>query len=109
MQELIKVSEIVKIYRHRLGTNFQGRVNQDEFAEMLVRGLVNIKPVSQNTISAWENDHWEPETDLLLALVARYAGTGDWRAQFAQDCLKAKLPEVFEAGVLRFEDMPVAG
>jgi len=31
----------------------------------------------------------------------------DWRRSWAIDCLKAKLPEVFEAGVVTF-NLPVA-
>jgi len=97
---------IVKKYRYQLGANFHRLVSQEEFGEMLVEGLANTS-ISRSTIVSWENDKWDPDTDLLLKLVARYAGTSDWRGKFAQDCLRAKLPEVFEAGVLKFEEIPV--
>ncbi|RMD60775.1 XRE family transcriptional regulator [Candidatus Parcubacteria bacterium] len=95
-------AEIVKQYRYQLGANLSRLVNQAEFAEMLAEGLVNIPPVTRVTVSAWETGKWEPDTDFLLALLARYAGTGDWREQFARDCLRAKIPEVFDAGVVLF-------
>ena len=105
--EIPKISTIVKTTRLQLGANMEKSISQLEFGEMLVEGLANI-PISGTTVSAWENERYEPDDDLLWALVVRHYGTSDWRLRFAMQCLRSKLPDVFENGIICIE-FPVAG
>jgi len=73
------------------------QLTQDKFAEALNESLINTN-VSRVSVSHWLNGKYEPETDLLLVLLCVY---GDWRLRFAVDCLTAKLPEVFESGIVK--------
>ena len=70
---------------------------QGKFAEALNESLLNTN-VSRVSVSYWLNGKYEPETDLLLILLVVYS---DWRKNFAIDCLMAKLPEVFESGIVK--------
>lgn len=72
-------------------------MTQDQFAEALNESLINTN-VSRTSVSYWLNGKYEPETDLLLMLLCVY---GDWRMRFAVDALTAKLPEVFESGIVK--------
>jgi len=93
--------------RLQLGANMGRKVTQEQFGEMLVEGLINV-PLSRTSVSAWENGIYEPDSDLLWALAVRHYGTRDWRLLFAMNCLRAKLPDIFEAGIVTVE-IPVAG
>lgn len=105
--EYLKISTIVRTTRLQLGANMGRTISQGEFGDMLVEGLVNV-PISGTSVSAWENERYEPDSDLLWALAVRYHNTHDWRLRFALQCLRAKLPDVFEMGLVGLE-IPVAG
>jgi transcriptional regulator with XRE-family HTH domain len=74
-----------------------GTMTQEKFADALNESLINTN-VSRVSVSNWLNGKYEPETDLLLVLLCVY---GDWRMRFAVDALMAKLPEVFESGIVK--------
>ncbi len=77
---------ITREYRQRLGLTYRG------FAEAMQEHLVNIG-ISHQSVVNWEKGITDPGTDFLLVCLVTYR---DWRAQWAMDCLCAKLPEVFE-------------
>ena len=104
--EYPKISTIVKTTRLQLGAKLQRNVTQEEFGDMLVEGLVNV-PLSRTSVSAWETEKYEPDSDLLWTLAVRHYGTQDWRLRFALQCLRAKLPDIFEIGIIQIE-IPVA-
>jgi len=79
-----------------------GNLTQIKFADALNESLINTN-VSRVSVSNWLNGKYEPETDLLLVLLCVYS---DWRMRFAVDALTAKLPEVFESGIVK---LPNAG
>ena len=85
------VQTIVRQYMKEIG------LTQDKFAEAINEKLINTS-VSRVSVSNWLNGKYEPETDLLLILLVVYS---DWRKQFAVDCLMAKLPEVFDSGIIK--------
>jgi len=72
-------------------------LRQDKFAEALNECLAKTN-ISRVSVSNWLNGRYEPETDFLLVLLCIY---GDWRMRFAVDCLIAKLPEVFDSGIVK--------
>jgi Helix-turn-helix. len=72
-------------------------LTQDKFAQALNKELINAN-VSRVSVSHWLNGKYEPETDLLLELLCVYE---DWRMKFAVHCLAAKLPEVFDSGIVK--------
>jgi transcriptional regulator with XRE-family HTH domain len=74
-----------------------GNMTQDKFAEALNESLVNTN-ISRVSVSYWLNGKHMPETDLLLEMLCVYE---DWRMKFAVHCLTAKLPEVFESGIIK--------
>jgi transcriptional regulator with XRE-family HTH domain len=74
-----------------------GSFTQDKFAEALNESLINTN-VSRVSVSYWLKGKYEPETDLLLILLCVYS---DWRMKFAVEALTAKLPEVFESGIVK--------
>lgn len=59
------------------------------FSDVLTESLNGI---THSTIVNWKKGVSEPNTDFLLACYTAYS---DWRRDFALDCLRAKLPEVF--------------
>lgn len=85
------VQSVVRKYLNSLN------LTQDKFAEALNESLVNTN-ISRVSVSYWFNGKNEPETDFLLILLCVYS---DWRMKFAVDCLMAKLPEVFESGIVK--------
>jgi DNA-binding transcriptional regulator YiaG len=87
-----RISDVTQIYRDQL------KLSQDKFALKLIESLVNIK-ITRQAISNWEKGHDHPSTDFLLLCAVVYQ---DWRRSWAMSCLKAKLPEVFESGVVTF-------
>jgi hypothetical protein len=50
-------------------------------------------------VTNWCSGKTSPSTDFLLICAVVYT---DYRRAWAIDCLKAKLPEVFEAGIVTF-------
>jgi len=102
-----KISTIVKTTRLQLAANMQRTVSQDEFGDMLVDGLVNVA-ISGTSVSAWENERYEPDSDLLWTLAVRHYGTADWRLKFALQCLRAKLPDVFDSGLVNVEELELS-
>ena len=101
MEENHKISTIVRTTRMQLSAVLDKNVTQEQFGEMLVEGLVNV-PLSRTSVSSWENGKYEPDSDLLWALAVRHYGTRDWRLLFAMQCLRAKLPDVFDNGIVEF-------
>jgi len=85
------VQSVIRQYMKATG------LTQDKFAEALNESLINTN-VSRVSVSNWLNGKYEPETDLLLILIVVYSG---WQKRFAVDCLSAKLPEVFESGIIK--------
>lgn len=82
------VAVVTAEYRKRLGMTYRS------FAEALGEKLVNAR-VSHATVMNWEKGMTDPATDFLLICLVVYP-RGDWRTQFAEACLAAKLPEVFD-------------
>jgi len=105
--EIPKISTIVRTTRLQLGANMQRQVTQEEFGDMLTEGLTDVQ-LSRTSVSAWETGKHEPDSDLLWTLVVRHYDTQNWRLRFALQCLRAKLPDVFENGIVTIE-IPVAG
>jgi DNA-binding transcriptional regulator YiaG len=91
--EVMRIRDVTSIYREQLG------VSQDKFASMLIEDLVNIK-VTRQAVSNWEMGQDHPSTDFLLICSVVYK---DWRSKWAIDCLKVKLPEVFDSGIVTFK------
>lgn len=79
-------------------------LTQDRFALALNESLVNTD-VSRVAVTNWCNSKSSPSTDFLLVCAVVYK---DWRRTWAVSCLKVKLPEVFDSGVLEFK-LPLAG
>lgn len=91
MEEQIKISEVVETYLN------SGKMTQEQLAAALTESLVNTS-ISRVTVTNWKNGISSPNTDFLLVCMVAYT---DWRRSFAIDCLKAKLPEVFESGMVK--------
>jgi hypothetical protein len=77
---------ITRAYRGKYGTTYRA------FAEALNEHLVNSH-ISHASVANWEKGITDPETDFLLVCLVVH---DDWRAEWAIDCLCAKLPEVFD-------------
>lgn len=73
-------------------------LTQQKFADDLTASLVNTN-ISRVSVTNWCNGKSSPSTDFLLVCAVAY---DDWRRSWAMSCLKAKLPEVFDSGVLTF-------
>jgi len=65
------------------------------FADDLNEHLVNTS-VTHATVQNWEKGMTEPCTDFLLICLVVHS---DWRADWAIECLCAKLPEVFDRAI----------
>ncbi len=92
-----KVSDVMKTYMDAYG------LTQDAFATSLNKSLVNTN-IGRVAVTNWCNSKSEPHTDFLLVCAVVYE---DWRRAWAVDCLKVKLPEVFESGIVDFK-LPLA-
>lgn len=88
--EYLKISDVMEAYMDKVG------LNQEDFASALTSSLVNIN-ISRVSVTNWCNSISAPNTDFLLVCLAAYT---DWRRNWAWDCLRAKLPEVFDAGIV---------
>jgi transcriptional regulator with XRE-family HTH domain len=92
MQEETKVTEVMKAYMDSYA------LTQEKFAAQLTASLKNTN-ISRVSVTNWCNGKSSPSTDFLLVCAVAYE---DWRRSWAMSCLKAKLPEVFESGVVTF-------
>lgn len=97
MQEEINIEQVMKSYMESY------RLTQEKFAAQITESLVNTN-ISRVSVTNWCNGKSSPSTDFLLVCAVAYE---DWRRSWAMSCLKAKLPEVFEAGVITF-NLPIA-
>ena len=97
MQEDAKISDVMKAYMESYS------LTQQKFADGLTASLVNTN-ISRVSVTNWCNGKSSPSTDFLLVCAVAYE---DWRRSWAMSCLKAKLPEVFESGVVTF-NLPIA-
>jgi len=95
--EYLKVENVMQAYIKSC------ELTQTQFADAVTSSLVNIN-ISRVSVTNWCSGKSSPSTDFLLVCAVAYK---DWRRSWAIDCLKAKLPEVFEAGVVTF-NLPVA-
>lgn len=92
MEEPVKVSNVMKAYIDSY------KLTQEKFAVQLTESLVNTN-ISRVSVTNWSNGKSLPSTDFLLLCAVVY---DDWRRSWAMACLRAKLPEVFETGVITF-------
>jgi hypothetical protein len=92
MQEQNKVKDVMKAYMDSYN------LTQAEFAAQITASLVNTN-ISRVSVTNWCNSKSSPSTDFLLVCAVVYE---DWRRSWAMSCLKAKLPEVFESGMIVF-------
>ena len=92
MQEAIKVTEVMKAFLESYN------LTQEKFAEQITASLVNTE-ISRVSVTNWCNGKSSPSTDFLLLCAVVYR---DWRKTWAVSCLKAKLPEVFDSGLVVF-------
>lgn len=96
MQEPIKIADVMKAYMD------QYNLTQEKFAAQITSSVVNTK-ISRVSVTNWCNSKSSPSTDFLLLCAIVYK---DWRRSWAMACLKAKLPEVFDSGVVTF-NLPI--
>lgn len=87
-----KVADVMKAYMDRYS------LTQQKFADGLTASLVNTN-ISRVSVTNWCNGKSSPSTDFLLVCAVAY---DDWRRSWAMSCLKAKLPEVFDSGIVTF-------
>ncbi len=92
MQQSTTVKDVMKAYMASYS------LTQQKFADDLTASLVNTN-ISRVSVTNWCNGKSSPSTDFLLVCAVAY---DDWRRSWAMSCLKAKLPEVFDSGVLTF-------
>lgn len=97
MQEEAQVKDVMKAYMESYD------LTQQKFADEITASLVNTN-ISRVSVTNWCNGKSSPSTDFLLLCAVAYE---DWRRSWAMSCLKAKLPEVFETGVVTFH-LPTA-
>ncbi len=97
MQEEAQVKDVMKAYMKSYD------LTQQKFADEITDSLVNTN-ISRVSVTNWCNGKSSPSTDFLLLCAVAY---DDWRRSWAMSCLKAKLPEVFETGVVTFH-LPTA-
>jgi len=96
MEEAAKIEDVMKAYMESYG------LTQEKFAALITASLVNTK-ISRVSVTNWCNAKTSPSTDFLLVCAVVYE---DWRRYWALSCLKAKLPEIFESGVITF-NLPI--
>ena len=96
MEEQNTVAKVMEAYIESYG------LTQKKFAEGLTASLINTN-ISRVSVTNWCNGKSSPSTDFLLVCAVAY---DDWRRSWAMSCLKAKLPEVFESGVVTF-NLPI--
>ena len=92
MQQAATVKDVMKAFIDGNG------LTQQQFADEITASLVNTN-ISRVSVTNWCNGKSSPSTDFLLLCAIAYK---DWRRTWAMTCLKAKLPEVFESGIITF-------
>jgi len=92
MKDEITINQITKSYLKSLA------LTQDKFASSITESLKNTE-ISRVSITNWVNGKSSPSTDFLLVCAIAYS---DWRSRWAIKCLSAKLPEVFDSGMITF-------
>jgi hypothetical protein len=97
MKEYLKVEEVMEHYLRVSGKT------HDEFATWITEGLVNVD-VSRVSVTNWANSKSVPNTDFLWVCAVAHDGM---RRDWALDCLRVKLPELFDAVKITF--LPTAG
>ena len=102
MAKDLKVNEIVRTYRNELGSAMGKPVKQEEFGEILIKGLFN-DAVTRQTVGNWESGRTEPELEFLIALYTYHFGKDTWQLRFAAECLKAMHPETFKSGIIELK------
>lgn len=92
MEDKVTIAEVTK--------EFMGKLNltQEQFADAINESLVNTG-VGRVAVTHWCNSKNSPKTDFLLICFVVYK---DWRSLWALACLKLKLPEVFDSGMVTF-------
>jgi len=80
---------VTAAYRKQQGMPYRA------FADALNAHLVNTS-VTHATVQNWEKGCTDPSTDFLLTCLVVYT---DWRADWAVECLCAKMPEVFAPAI----------
>jgi hypothetical protein len=96
MYEETKVKDVMKVYMDSYD------LTQEKFASEITSSLINTN-ISRVSVTNWCNAKSSPSTDFLLLCAVVYE---DWRRSWAMSCLKVKLPEVFDAGVITF-NLPI--
>jgi transcriptional regulator with XRE-family HTH domain len=96
-EEIVKVEDVMKAYMDSY------ELTQEKFADQITASLVNTE-ISRVSVTNWCNGKSSPSTDFLLLCAVVYT---DWRKAWAMACLKAKLPEVFDSGMVTFRGVRV--
>jgi hypothetical protein len=97
----MQIYEVMGVWMDIVSLERGRPVGDREFGALLGEGLGNLHSFSRITILQWRQGPHEPTTDLLLDLFAAYHGEPDWRFYWTCDMLRAKKPEVFEAGLIK--------
>ena len=92
MEEKVTIADVTKGFMGREG------LTQEQFSDALNESLVNTG-IGRVAVTHWCNSKNSPKTDLLLVIFVVYK---DWRMRWALECLKVKLPEVFDSGLVTF-------
>lgn len=67
------------------------KMTQEDFAQSLCERLKGVS-LTKQAISNWERGTQTPDYMFLVAVLMAY---GDWRHDFAYECLQALRPEVW--------------
>ncbi len=79
------ISKVAKKIRN------QQQMTQEAFAESLCEKLPGVE-LTKQAISNWERGAQTPDYMFLVAVLMTY---GDWRHDFAHECLQVLRPEVW--------------
>jgi transcriptional regulator with XRE-family HTH domain len=79
------ISEIVRSCRTKQA------LSQEKFGDILCEKLPGVK-LSRQAVSNWERGAQTPDYMFLVAVLKAY---GDWRFDFAHECLQVLRPEVW--------------
>lgn len=88
----VKISDVMEKTLEATG------LTHASFAEALNFKLVNTE-INRVSVTNWCNAKSVPGTDFLLVCAVVYQ---DWRSLWAKECLKVKLPEVFDSDMVTF-------
>lgn len=92
MEEYLRIEDVMKAFMESYV------LTQEKFADQITASLVNTE-ISRVSVTNWCNGKSSPSTDFLLLCAVVYT---DWRKTWAVACLKVKLPEVFDSGMVIF-------